>query len=113
MRTTQGLDCNIGPKMIVESCDSRKEPVRLPYDAFAGPVTSYVHPTVILQSPQGDGTMIVRSPCDVSTISRRGYIGYHQLFVSFQYLSSGDVSNTTTHCDSIWSQFSLQSSQGP
>ena len=29
------------------------------------------------------------SPCDVSTILRREYIGYHKLFVSFQYLSSG------------------------
>ena len=45
--------------------------------------------------------MIVRSPCDVSTIFRRVYIGYHQLFVSFQYLSSDDVYNTTTQSDSI------------
>ena len=32
----------------------------------------------------------------MSTISRRVYSGYHQLFVSCQYLSSGDVSNITT-----------------
>ena len=29
------------------------------------------------------------------------HIGYHQLFVSFQYLSSDDVSSTTTQSDSI------------
>ena len=51
--------------------------------------------------------MIVRSRCDVSKIYPDIYIGYHELFVSFQYLFSGDVSNTTTQCDSIWTQFSL------
>ena len=55
--------------MIVDSCDSRKEPARSPHDALAGPIKSYRHRTVILWLPQGDGTMIVRSSCDVSTIS--------------------------------------------
>ena len=71
------LDCHFGPKMSVDSCDSRKEPARSPYDALAEPIKSYGHRTVILRLPQGDGTMIVRSPCDVSTISRRVFIGYH------------------------------------
>ena len=56
---------------------------------------------VIVHKPQGYGTMMVRSPCDVSTIFRRVYIGFHQPFVSFQYLSSDDVYNTTTQTDSI------------
>ena len=30
---------------------------------------------------------------------------YHSLFVSFQYLSSDDVSNTTFQCDSIMDTF--------
>ena len=51
--------------------------------------------------------MIAQSPCDVSTIFRWVYIGYHKLFVSFQYLSSGDVPNTTTLSDLIWTQISL------
>ena len=33
--------------------------------------------------------------------TRYTYIGYHQQFVSIQYLSSGDVSKTNTQSDSI------------
>ena len=43
------LDCHFGPKMIVDSCDSRKEPARSPYDALAGPTKLYGHGTVTLQ----------------------------------------------------------------
>ena len=43
------LDCHLGPKLIVHSCDSRKEPARSPYDAFAGPIKWYGHRTVILR----------------------------------------------------------------
>ena len=32
------LDCHLGPKMIVDSCDSREEPARSPHDALAGPI---------------------------------------------------------------------------
>ena len=93
--------------MIVDPCDSRREPARSQHDALAGPIKSYGHRMVILQYPQGNGTMIMRSPCDVSTILRQVYIGYPKLLVSFQYLSSGDVSNTTTQSDSLWTQISL------
>ena len=44
--------------------------------------------------------MIVRSPSSRQHFSDGVYIGYHQLFVSFIYLSSDDVSNTTTQSDS-------------
>ena len=43
------LDCHFGPKMIVDSCDSRKEPARSPYDALAWPTKSYGHRTVTLR----------------------------------------------------------------
>ena len=43
------LDCHFGTKMIVDSCDSRKEPARSPHDALAGPIKSYGHRTVILR----------------------------------------------------------------
>ena len=42
------LDCHLGPKMIVDTCDSRKEPARSPHNALAGPIKSYGHRTVIL-----------------------------------------------------------------
>ena len=32
------LDCHCRPKMIVNSCDSRREPARSPHDALSGPV---------------------------------------------------------------------------
>ena len=43
------LYCHLGPKMIVDSCDSRKEPERSPHDAFAGSIKSYGHRAVILR----------------------------------------------------------------
>ena len=43
------LDCHLGPKMIVDYCDSRKEPARSPHDAFAWPIKLYEHQTVILR----------------------------------------------------------------
>ena len=43
--------------------------------------------------------MIVRATCQ--QFSDGVFFDYHQLFVSFQYLSSEDVSNTTTQSDSI------------
>ena len=62
--------------MIVDSCARRRVPARSPHDAHAGLIKLYGHRAVIVRLPQGDGTMIVRSPCDVSTIFRRVYIGH-------------------------------------
>ena len=72
--------------MIVDSCARRRVPARFPHDAHAGLIKSYGHQAVIVRLPQGDGTMIVRLPCDVSTIFGRVYIGFHQPFISFQYI---------------------------
>ena len=48
------------------------------------------------------------STCDVSKYFQTDiYIVYHQLFVSFQYLSSDDASYTTTQSDSLWTEISL------
>ena len=93
---------SFGPKLIVDSCDSRKEPARLPHDAFAGPInrTSDGHPTLTPRQWHDDRAVALRC---VNFIPET----YHWLFVSFQYLSSGDVSNTTTQCELIWTQFSL------
>ena len=82
--------------MIVDSCARRRVPAWSPHDAHAGLIKSYEHRAVIVQSPQGDGTVIMRSPCDVSTNFRRVYIGFHKPFVSFQHLSSNDVYNRVT-----------------
>ena len=43
------LDCHFGPKMIVDSCDSRREPARSPHDALAEPIKSYGDRTIILR----------------------------------------------------------------
>ena len=37
-----------GPKMIVDSLDSRREPARSPHNGLAGPIKSYGHRTVTL-----------------------------------------------------------------
>ena len=38
-----------GPEMILDSCDSRREPARSPHDALAGHMKLYGHWTVILR----------------------------------------------------------------
>ena len=43
------LDCHFGPKMVVNSCDSCKEPERLLHDALVGPIKLYGPRTVILR----------------------------------------------------------------
>ena len=40
------LDCYLGPKKIIDSCDSHKEPARSPHNAFEGPIKSDGHPAV-------------------------------------------------------------------
>ena len=46
------LDCHFGPKMIIDSCDSRKEPARSPYNGLAGPTKSYRHRTSTCGNPK-------------------------------------------------------------
>ena len=91
------LGCHLGPKMIVDSCDSRKEPARSPHDALAGLIKSYGHRTVILY-PKA----MARWSC--------GRLATWQQFpgdISGCLFHFNNVSNTTTQCDSIWTQFSL------
>ena len=70
VRTTH--DCQFGPKIIIDSCDSRREPAKV---ASRCPCRA----NKILRTPDGhpavtpsNGTIIVWSPCDVSTIFRGG-----------------------------------------
>ena len=57
--------------------------------------TSNGHPALTARRWHDDRAVALRRVNNFQT--------YHYLLVSFQYLSSGDVSNTTIQCDSIWS----------
>ena len=46
--------------MIVDSCDSRKEPARSPHDALAGPIKSDGHPAVTPRRWYNDRAVALR-----------------------------------------------------
>ena len=90
MRTTQGFRLSSWP----HSCDSRKEPACRAHKIVR---TSDGHPAVTPKRWRDDRAVALRRVNNFLETS----------LASFQYLSSGDVSNTTTQYDSIWTQFSL------
>ena len=90
------LDCQFGPQMIIDSCANHRVPATSPQNVHAWFVIVWTlggRPAVTLRQWHNDHAVTLQHV--------NNYIGYHQLFVSFQYLPSDDISNTTTQSDSI------------